>query len=198
MRGGHTVLQVPVPQLEPFVIERHRHYDRDFVSSDPRFVHAHITALGPFLPPRLIDAAVRSAIGEIARGVGEFTFRLARIDTFPNGIIHLVPEPEGPFRDLTARLLEVFPDCPPYAGEFPDVRPHLTLDARSPAVTVASTRRRLGDLVPATCVAERLDLAWYEAGGCRVLAAWPLAGGPDELSGPLSAGQRPAALRPAT
>lgn len=174
MRGGHTVLQVPVPQLEPFVIERHRHYDRDFVSSDPRFVHAHITALGPFLPPRRIDAAVRSAIGEIARGVGEFTFRLARIATFPNGIIHLVPEPGAPFRSLTAALADAFPQCPPYAAEFPSVAPHLTLDAVSDTVSEASTRDLLGDLIPVTCWAERLDLAWWGNGTCRVLESWAL------------------------
>lgn len=198
MSGGHSVLQIPVPQLEPFVIERHRHYDAGFVSSDPRFVHAHITALGPFLPPDLIDAEVRAAIGEIARGVGEFAFRLARVDTFPNGIIHLVPEPEDPFRALTRNLVEEFPQCPPYAGEFPDVRPHLTLDARSPAVTVESTRQLLGDLVPASCVAARLDLAWYEAGDCRVLRSWPLRSwplrdGPARASEPVGSlsGRRP-------
>jgi hypothetical protein len=25
-----------------------------------------------------------------------------------------------------------------------------------------------------TCVAERLDLAWYESGGCHLVRSWPL------------------------
>ncbi|ADU47861.1 hypothetical protein Intca_1345 [Intrasporangium calvum DSM 43043] len=181
---GHTVLQVPVPELEPFVLERYRHYDRDLVSSDPSFVHAHVTALGPFLHPRLVDEGVRTRVARIARATPAFEFRLADLDTFPNGIIHLVPEPEGPFRALTRQLWRAFPQCPPYAAEFPDARPHLTLDAldgRSDAVTMESTRRRLGDLVPAQCRAERLDLAWYAAGGSRVLWSWPLGAG--EVSG---------------
>ncbi len=174
MTAGHTVRQVPVPELEPFVLERHRYYDSDFVSSDPRFVHAHITALGPFLAPAAIDARVRAVIAEIAVATGEFTFRLNEIDTFPNGVIHLVPEPSAPFRSLTAALVEAFPQCPPYAAEFPSVAPHLTLDAVSDAVSVRSTRELLGELVPATCRARRLDLAWWGNGTCRVLDSWSL------------------------
>ena len=56
--GGHAVLQIPVPELEPFVRQRHEHYDPHFVSTDPAFVHAHITVLGPFLPPEDIDGRV--------------------------------------------------------------------------------------------------------------------------------------------
>ncbi|HEX5968278.1 MAG TPA: 2'-5' RNA ligase family protein [Intrasporangium sp.] len=187
MTGAHAVLQVPVPELEPFVRQRHDHYDPDFVSADPAFVHAHITVLGPFLPPADIDGRVRSTIDEIACAVGEFDYRLEQFDVFPNGVIHLVPDPVEPFRSLTAELFTAFPSCPPYGGAFPDVRPHLTLDARSDGVTVESTRRLLGSLVPARCRAERLDLAWWGNGTCRVLDSWPL-GGP----------QRSAAVIPAT
>lgn len=174
MSGGHTVLQIPVPQLEPFVLARHRHYDAGFVSSDPSFVHAHITALGPFLSPDRITSRQRRRIAEITSRTTPFTFRLAQVDTFPNGVVHLVPEPAAPFRALTAELFAAFPACPPYAAEFPDVRPHLTLDALSDAVTVESTRELLGSLVPAACLAERLDLAWWADGDCRILDFWPL------------------------
>lgn len=173
---SHTVLLVPVPELEPFVRARTEHYDTEWVSPDPRFVHAHVTALAPFHDPSDVGADVVRQIGEIASATAPFTFELSAIDTFPNGIIHLVPEPADPFRDLTARLWSAFPDCPPYAGEFPDVRPHLTLDARSDTVSEASTRELLGGLVPATCRAGRLDLAWYGAGDCRILRSWPLGG----------------------
>ncbi len=174
MSRGHTVLQIPVPELEPFVLARHQHYDPDFVSADPRFVHAHITALGPFLEPRLIDAAACSVIAQIASATMEFDFTLEEIDTFPNGIIHLVPQPEEPLRQLTAALVAAFPTCPPYAAQFPNVRPHLTLDALSPAVSVPSTRQLLGPLVPARCRATRLDLTWWGNNTCRVLDSWPL------------------------
>lgn len=195
---SHSVLLVPVAQLEPFVGARTAHYDRDYLSADPAFVHAHVTALGPFLPPDRLTAAALDAVSEICRGMQPFAFELSRIATFPNGIIHLVPEPEDPFRELTARLWAAFPDCPPYAGEFPDVRPHLTLDARSDTVSERSTRCLLGDLVPATCAAERLDLAWYERGNCHVITSWPL-GEPQGAPTPRgSLAQRPAAVTPST
>lgn len=171
---SHSVLLVPVPELEPFVRSRTEHYDTDWLSADPSFVHAHVTALGPFLPRNELHASTLASVTRIASETGPFEFKLSVIDTFPNGIIHLVPEPEDPFRTLTARLWAAFPDCPPYAGEFGDVRPHLTLDARSEDVSEASTRELLGGLVPVRCVAERLDLAWYEAGDCHLVRSWAL------------------------
>ncbi|WKN49870.1 2'-5' RNA ligase family protein [Nocardioides sp. Arc9.136] len=171
---GHTVLQVPVPPLEQVVRGRHAHYDPAWVSSDPAFVHAHVTALGPWLPaPGAGDLA---AVGTIAASTPAFDVVLAEVATFPNGIIHLVPQPDGPFRELTARLAEAFPQCPPYAGEFEPV-PHLTLDLRSDAVTEASTLELLGGVLPARSRVDALDLAWYEADGCRLLHRWSLAGG---------------------
>lgn len=193
---SHSVLLVPVPLLEPFVRARTAHYDLDYVSADPAFVHAHVTALGPFLPPPDLDALDVDVITEICRSTAPFTFELSRIETFPNGIIHLVPEPEDRFRDLTARLWQAFPDCPPYAGEFPDVRPHLTLDACSEAVSEESTRRLLADVLPATCRAEQLDLAWYERGACHVARTWTLGEPPG--AEPRAGAQRPAAVTPST
>jgi 2'-5' RNA ligase superfamily len=169
---GHSVLQVPVPPLEPWVRQRTAFYDTDYLSADPAFTHAHVTVLGPFLPTVDEEAAARVA-GLLAR-VRPFDFTLARLGTFPNGIVHLLPEPDHGFSALTAALVAAFPQCPPYGGEFGTPRPHLTLDALSADVTEASTRTALGAAVPAYCRAERVDLAWYEAGRCRVLRSWPL------------------------
>ena len=166
------MLLVPVPELERFLRARTEHYDRRFVSSDPTFTHAHVTALGPFRPR--LDAAAAHLVATVAAEIEPFEFRLARIGTFPNGIIHLLPEPDAPFRELTRRLAAAFPDCPPYAGEFPDPVPHLTLDLRSPEVSEASTRALLGDLVPLTARATRLDLTWWEPGDCHVVTGWSL------------------------
>lgn len=171
---AHTVLQVPVPALEPFVRSRTEHYDAAYLSRDPTFVHAHVTALGPFVPPTSPAAYALDQVGEIACLTSAFDFTLAGLGTFPNGIIHLLPEPDAGFRGLTARLCAAFPDYPPYAAEFPDVLPHLTLDAVSDEVSQASTLALLGPIVPVRCRAERLDLVCYEPGACRVIATWPL------------------------
>lgn len=170
---GHSVLQVPVPPLEPWVRARTAHYDTDYLSDDPAFTHAHVTALGPFAPH--LDEATEQLVSAVAAQVAPFDYRLDRLDTFPNGIIHLVPEPADSFSRLTALLGAAFPQYPPYGGEFPPA-PHLTLDLRHSEVTEETTRALLGDLVPVTARAEWLDLAWYEAGACRLLRRWRLGG----------------------
>lgn len=171
---GHTVLQVPVPALERFVRSRYRHYDPAYLSADPDFTHAHVTALAPFLAPEAFDDEARAVVAGIAASVAPFEFVLDRIATFPDGTIHLRPEPDTPFRALTSALVAAFPGHPPYGGRYDDVAPHLTLDRRSRDVGEESTRVALGADLPARCRAERLDLAWYRAHDCRVLESWPL------------------------
>ncbi|TWG94207.1 2'-5' RNA ligase superfamily protein [Nocardioides sp. J9] len=169
---AHTVLLVPVPALEPYVRARWEHYEPGWVSRDPAFTHAHVTALAPFLPdPAAADLAV---LAEAAASVPAFDFELTEVAAFPDGVIHLLPEPAGPFSSLTGRLWELFPQCPPYAGEFADVVPHLTLDHTAAGVTVESVRADLAGLLPVRCRADRLELHHYAEGDCRVLASWPL------------------------
>ncbi len=172
---GHSVLQLPVPPLEEWVRARTAHYDAGFVSTDPRFGHAHITALGPFDPAP--SAGARATIAALAAGTAPIPVRLEELAQFPQGIIHLVPDPADRLRDLTARLVSAFPDWPPYGGEFgDDVQPHLTVDAASDEVDLASTGALLSDVVPVTCVLGRLQLAWWETDRCHVLHEWSLGG----------------------
>jgi hypothetical protein len=172
---GHSVLQLPVPALEEWVRARTAHYDAGFVSRDPRFGHAHITALGPFDPDP--SEAVLSTTADVAATTGKVRTRLQRLAQFPNGIIHLVPEPADELRDLTVRLVAAFPAHQPYGGEFgDDVQPHLTVDAASATVSLATTAGLLRDVVPADVVLDRLQLAWWESGRCHVMEEWPLGG----------------------
>lgn len=165
------MLQVSVPEMEAWVRARTAHYDTSFVSDDPAFTHAHVTALGPFVD--VLDEGTAARVAAIASEVEPFTYTLAKVDTFPNGIIHLLPDPAEEFVRLTALLMAAFPEHPPYGGEFPPV-PHLTLDLVHGDVTEASTVELLGDLPPVTCRAEQLDLAWYESGRCHRVASWRL------------------------
>ena len=170
---GHSVLQVPVPPLEPWVKDRTRHYDAGFVSSDPAFTHAHVTILAPFVTT--LDEVTTATIAEIVDSVSPFDFALARVATFPNGLVHLAPEPDSHFTHLTALFTTAFTDHRPYGGKFSPA-PHLTLDQVHGAVTEESTRALLGDLIPVTCRAEWLDLAWYESGNCHLRRRWRLGG----------------------
>ncbi|WP_199700857.1 2'-5' RNA ligase family protein [Jiangella rhizosphaerae] len=152
--------------------ERYEHYDRAYLSPDPGFTHAHVTVLAPFLPAP--DATSLEVVAAILAETAPIAFALRRLETFPNGVIYLAPEPAEPFRALTERFVAAFPQCPPYGGQFPDIVPHVTLDQHSVDVTVESTRDRLGDAVPVSCVADRVDLVWYEPHRCRVLTTWRL------------------------
>ena len=168
------MLAVPVPALGAFVRARTAHYDPAYLAEDPRFGQAHVTVLGPWLrSPVPEDLAV---IGALAAGTACFDYGLAQLGTFPNGVIHLLPDPLGPFTALTAAVVERFPDHPPYGGMFPDPVPHVTLDAVGPGVDEAAVALMLGDLVPVTCRAESIQLQWWQAGACRVLQEWPLGG----------------------
>mgnify|MGYP000924049831 FL=1 len=169
---GHTVLAVPVPPLEAFVRERTAHYDADYLAADPDFGQAHVTVLGPWVrEPTPADLAV---IAQIAARTDPFDYVLARTGVFPNGIIHLLPDPDGPFRSLTRAVGDRFPDHPPYDGQFPDPVPHVTLDAVGPATDERAVRMMLGPRIPVASRAEAVQLQWWQAGRCHVQRTWRL------------------------
>jgi 2'-5' RNA ligase len=165
------VLQVPVPSLEEYVRARTEHHDPSYLGAEG-FVHAHVTALGPFADVLTGDAERR--VAAIAAETEPFDFVLERIGRFDDGTLHLVPEPDEGFRKLTARLVAEFPDFPPYAGRYDDFFPHLTLDRLSAEVTAESTLALLDGVLPAHCRAARLDLAWYEPHRSRIVRSWRL------------------------
>ncbi|HJQ06779.1 MAG TPA: 2'-5' RNA ligase family protein [Nocardioides sp.] len=170
---GHSVLAVPVPDLEGFVRARWEHYDPSWVSADPSFTHAHITVLAPFLEePADRDLALLAAL---ATRTPAFDFALEDVAAFANGIIHLPPVPDEPFARLTREVRAAYPTLLPYAGEFDPV-PHLTLDHTTAEISPATVARALDGTLPAHCRAKRLELHRYAEGDCRVLASWPLGG----------------------
>jgi hypothetical protein len=170
--SGHSVLAVPVPELDTFVRERTRRYDASFVSAEPEFGHAHLTLLGPWLSsPTEEDLAT---VAEMVSDEPPFAFTLREVRQFPGGVVYLAPAPDVPFRRLTARLVAAFPETPPYAGEFPDLVPHLTLDHVLTGATVSSLRGELGDALPVHAKAEDVQLQWWDNHDCRVLQTWRL------------------------
>ena len=169
---GHSVLVVPVPALEPFVRERTAFYDASFLSTDPSFVNAHITLLGPWLPTP--GAADLQRVADALDPIPAFDFTLTEFGEFPDGLIYLRPDPVAPFAAATARLVAAFPQCPPYGGVFPQPVPHLTLDRRCDTVDPATVRAAVGGLVPARARAERVDLQWWDNHNCHVMQSWKL------------------------
>jgi hypothetical protein len=170
---AHTVLVIPVPALDDWVRERTDYYDSSFVSADPAFVHAHITLLTPWL--REPDASDLAIVGDIAASIPAFEYDLADLGEFPDGVIHLRPEPTVPFTELSRRLQQAFPQCPPYEGRYPQPVPHLTLDRRNPELTPKTVRASLGDLVPVRELATHVHLQLWANHDCRLLHSWELA-----------------------
>ena len=171
---GHSVLVVPVPPLETLVRERTRHYDDEYLSADPTFAHAHVTVLSPFVDAGALTPAVSAEVGRVLRGHRAFTASFDEVAQFPDGMIHLLPQDESPFRQLTTDLAAAFPDHPPYAGRHPEPRPHLTLDRAGADIDVDRVRGWVRDLVPVSVAVTEVRLSWYEQNGCRTLATWPL------------------------
>jgi len=171
---GHSVLVVPVPPLEPLVRERTRHYDDAYLSPDPTFAHAHLTLLGPFVDIDALTPGVRGDVGRVLTRHQPFTACFEKVAQFPDGMIHLLPRDEAPFRRLTADLAAAFPGHPPYGGRHRDPRPHVTLDRAAAGIDVDTVRGWVDGLVPVRVDVSEVRLSWYEQAGCRTLASWPL------------------------
>ena len=118
-----SAILIKVPQVESLV-GRHR---RDLDPSAEWGVPAHVTLLYPFLPPSEIDAKVLGRVATCVSGHRAFQVQFARAKWFGEEVLWLAPEPDSPFRELTATLFGAFPETPPYGGNIFDPTPHLTV-----------------------------------------------------------------------
>jgi 2'-5' RNA ligase len=170
LAGQASALLVPVPEAEAAVSGWRARYDPAARAGIP----AHITVLYPFLPARRIDAAVLRSIRALAGSVPPFPFRLARIDSFTSGDLHLAPEPAEPFIALTEAIHARWPQCPPYGGRYATIVPHLTLAfGAQPDGLVAELR----PLLPIEAVAEEVLLVVHGRDEhWRVAERFPLSG----------------------
>jgi 2'-5' RNA ligase len=118
-----SALIVPVPEVEVLVGAWRERYDDSARTGVP----AHVTLLYPFLSPAEVTPADQERLSALFAAAAPTRFRLAAVRRFSRGVLYLAPEPEGFFRDLTARIFELYPHRPPYGGAFQDVVPHLTV-----------------------------------------------------------------------
>lgn len=123
---------------------------------------AHITLLAPFGDGETPSDAEIADVAEFFSEIAPIGFRLVGESRFPNGVRYLCPEPAATFRRLTHDLHRLFPEYPPYRGEFSDVVPHLTIPDDAPAFT--------GEL---SVVARTATLLRYAGGEYRVLGEFP-------------------------
>jgi hypothetical protein len=172
---AHTVLFVPVPELEPYIRWRHQVEGPEWLSPDGDHTHAHITVLGPFVPEREVTAEVDAELTRLFAAADPFAFTLADVRVFPSGLVHLHPDPAEPFLRLTEAVTARWPAHQPYAGAFDPV-PHLSLCALGPGRGVPLVRQELADLLPVRTKAEEVRLVRYAEHGTRTLRTYRLGG----------------------
>jgi 2'-5' RNA ligase len=116
-----SALIVTVPEAEPHVHEWRLRWDNASLG-----IPAHITLIFPFVPAEEIGEELLGGLQELFAAQPAFAYSLARVARFPEHA-WLAPEPDEPFRRLTALLAERYPEYPPYEGIHNEVIPHLTV-----------------------------------------------------------------------
>jgi hypothetical protein len=164
----HSVLVVPVPELEPVVGPRLRRISPEYVVEGPHATLAHVTLLGPFAELSDLDPGLLAELESFVADVTPFTFALTRICQFPQGQVYLAPDPAAPFRHLTHALHRRFPEYPPYGGAFGDVVPHLSVPL-PPDEPVEVLREQLEGHLPIAARAGEAELWWFETDRCRTV-----------------------------
>lgn len=167
-----SALIVAVPEAEPAVAALRAAYDPAASWGVP----AHVTVLYPFLPPQAIDAGVLAAVRAAVAAVPAFDVAFARTARFADPVLWLAPEPDAPFRALTAAVWARFPSTPPYGGRFDDVVPHLTVTDGQPAPVMDAAAERVRPFLPITARvrAVRLLVGRPSPGAWRTVAEFPL------------------------
>lgn len=156
-----SALLIPVPSAEPLVREARLEHDPMARAGVP----AHITLIVPWVEPARLegDRTVLPALVETLADVKSFDFELTGIgwfDKFGKKVLWLSPEPAAPFRELTTVLANRF-GTPPWAGQFAELVPHLTIGhagGDGPLEPVAET------LVPGLPVSCRAEEVWAMVG----------------------------------
>src|SRR5947209_5818642 len=118
-----TALVVLVPEAEALAGPFRGRHDPAAAVGMP----CHITLLYPFMAHREVNASMLAELERCFAEFAAFDFSLSRIRRFPGQILYLSPDPEEPFRRLTAAIWARFPRHPPYGGRHRDIVPHLSV-----------------------------------------------------------------------
>lgn len=172
MPALESALVVLAPATEPLV----KSYRDQFDPSAALGIPAHVTVLYPFHPPVLSPAAM-ARLAALFAEFAPFDYWVTELRRFP-GVLYLAPEPEAPFRALTGRVAEAFPDFPPYGGKFADIVPHLTLaqleDADQLEKVAEHFQAACGWRLPLALRAEAVALLDNDHGDWRIGATFRL------------------------
>ena len=164
---AETAVVILLPELEPLIGGWRRRYTGDGARGMP----PHVTLIIPFADSADLD----DRLGPLGRALGAFApFDVAVTETarFP-GLLYVRPEPEESFVALTEALESAFPEFPPYAGEFDDIVPHVTV-GQADEEDLARIERELVPQLPVRARVERSWLVENTPAGWRRHTAFPL------------------------
>jgi hypothetical protein len=164
---AETAVVVLLPELEPLIGGWRRRYTTDGARGMP----PHVTLIIPFADSADLD----DRLGLLGRVLGDFApsaVAVSETARFP-GLLYLRPEPAELFIALTEALESAFPEFPPYAGEFDDIVPHLTV-AQANEEILAGIERELVLQLPVMALVERAWLVENTPAGWRRHTAFPL------------------------
>jgi 2'-5' RNA ligase len=163
-----TAIVVLVPEARAVADRWRRAYTPGGAAGMP----PHVTLLYPFLDDAVLGERELEAVREVVAAHAAFAFTLTRVEAFAD-VLYLSPEPDGPFRELTAALARAFPEHPPYGGAYDDLVPHLTLaeDENAPA---AEIRDDAGRALPIAARADEAAVMRLVDGRWAVHARVPL------------------------
>lgn len=168
---AETALLLPVPRLAPLIEPWARRFDPAAVGGVP----PHVTTLFPFLPPEAVTTEVTDTLRHVALRHEAFTSRLTEVGMFEKGeVLHLRPDPDAPFRELTEAVRTRWPDLVPYDGQVEDPTPHVTVGFHIPRASARHAARSLLLSLPLTVHVDVLQLWGTDEEGWHHLASFPL------------------------
>ncbi|HOT81665.1 MAG TPA: 2'-5' RNA ligase family protein [Microthrixaceae bacterium] len=172
-----SALIMEVPWAEPVVGPWRRAHD----AISHRGVPAHITILYPFRAPDVLDDTVNATLASLAASVPAWDLSLVEVDAFPDAV-WLRPEPDDHLHAPADSVWAAFPACPPHGGQFPALRPHVTVGQDPDPERIDLLRRRaaeeLATMLPVTGRVDGLSLfVSGEAGEWTRCTVFPFASG---------------------
>jgi len=155
----HSVILIPTPLADPVIGTWRKQYDRVALHGIP----SHITLLFPFKEPSKIPQKVIRKLKVLFSNIKQFSFSLEKVNTFPN-VVFLEPNSREKFIVLTEKIVDMFPENPPWEGKFPSIHPHATIanigDSKITDSLKVKIEADISNKLPIHCIAKE---AWLLA-----------------------------------
>jgi 2'-5' RNA ligase len=152
---AQSALVVLVPESESVVGAWRAELDPDA----QRGVPAHITLLYPFVTPTEIDEEIIRRCSDRVERRTAFEYELSEVRWFDPTIAYLAPALDRPFVDLTADLVDEFPDCPRYGGSVGEaIVPHVTIGVGGPDERMKAAADAVQSALPISAICSSVAL----------------------------------------